>query len=139
MKAVLEEAVSKRLAAEGAFDVCKQLLLKHGVERPPWSVGIFSFDDIKAIMDYVHNTFFRHYKLYMYAFMTHCDLSFSVNSPVAFVAPPTMRPMALMMQDEVDPRAQPELAHLFKPSDVELAEAELRKLRGETTPEERAA
>jgi len=139
MKAVLDEAVSKRLEAEGAFDVCKELLLKHGVERPPWSVGIFSFDDVKAIMEYVHHTFFRHYRLYMYAFMTHCDLSFCVDHPSGNVAPPTARILTLTLQDEVDPRTQPELAHLFKPSEAELAEAEMRKLRGEISPEEKAA
>lgn len=134
MKRVLGEALRRRLEAEGAFEICKDLLLRHGVERPPWSVGIFSFDDVKAIMDYVHNSFLRHYRLYMYAFMTHCDLNFCVDGPGLCVAPPVMRPLTFTLADEVDPRQQPELAHLFKPTDAELAEA---KMRGELGSEER--
>mmetsp|Transcript_71373 Transcript_71373/g.187127 ORF Transcript_71373/g.187127 Transcript_71373/m.187127 type:complete len:277 (-) Transcript_71373:67-897(-) len=134
-KLVLEEAVRGRLEADAAFDVCKEWLLKHGVERPPWSVGVFSFDDIKAIMEYAHNTFFRHYRLYMYAFMTHCDLSFSVENPG--VAPPSVRPLPLVAESEVDPRAQPELEHRFREQlAAEAAEAELRRRQEQQAIEE---
>jgi len=139
-KLVLEESVSGRLEVDDAFDVCKEWLLKHGVERPPWSVGIFSFDDIKAIMEYAHNTFFRHYRLYMYAFMSHCDLSVSVETPG--VAPPALRPLPLAMEHEVDPRAQPELEHRFcEALAAERAEDELRRRQEQQAleEEERAA
>lgn len=129
MKRVLEESLSKRLEANGAFDVCKELLLRHGVERPPWSVGIFSFEDVQAIMQYVHNSFFRHYRLYTYAFMTHCDLKFTVDRRGLCVTQPSLRPEMLLMVDEVEACQQPEFAHIFKPSEAELAEAKLRELR----------
>jgi hypothetical protein len=74
MKHTLAEAVEKKLFASDAFDVFKRWLLKHSVERPPWSVGIFTHDDVKEITSYVHNTFIRHYQLYMYVYMVHCDI-----------------------------------------------------------------
>lgn len=74
MKHTLAEAVAQKLLANGAFDVFKRWLLKHSVERPPWSVGIFTHDDVKEITSYVHNTFIRHYQLYMYVYMIHCDI-----------------------------------------------------------------
>merc|ERR1712094_31518 len=70
----LDESVEKKLLASDAFNVFKQWILKHSVERPPWSVGIFSHDDVKEITSYVHNTFVRHYQLYMYVYMIHCDI-----------------------------------------------------------------
>lgn len=129
MKRVLEESLSKRLEADKAFEEFKELLLRHGVERPPWSVGVFSFEDVQAIMQYVHNSFFRHYRLYTYAFMTRCDLKFSVDRRGYCVTQPALRPEVFIPADEVEACSQPEFAHLFKPSEAELAEAKLRELR----------
>merc|ERR1740129_2640719 len=106
MKLVLEEAVSSRHNASEAFDVFQDCLLKHSVERPPKSVGIFTFDDVKAVMDYIHNTFFRHYRLYMYTYMTDCDLKICVDPMVGLVAAPFMMPMPLRQEYEVTPRDQ---------------------------------
>lgn len=130
MKYVLEDALNERRPAESAFEVCKKMILKHGVERPPWSVGIFSFDDVKAIMEYAHDSFFRHYNLYTYAFTNQCNLSFSVDNYGlgSAVAQPTLLPQALTLEQEVNPREQSELAHLFEPTEAELAEAKKREL-----------
>jgi len=122
MKLVLEEAVGRRLTASEAFDVFKDWLLKHSVERPPWSVGVFTFDDVKAVMDYVHNTFFRHYRLYMYVYMTRCDLGISIDGAHTFINMPPARPLRLRLENEVPPKDQPELAHLYGPTETELAE-----------------
>lgn len=37
-------------------------------QRPPFSLGLFSSDEVKMIMTYVLDTYFRHFKLYKYAF-----------------------------------------------------------------------
>mmetsp|Transcript_33296 Transcript_33296/g.69651 ORF Transcript_33296/g.69651 Transcript_33296/m.69651 type:complete len:270 (-) Transcript_33296:51-860(-) len=137
MKLVLQEAISKRHTVDDAFEVFKQWLLKHSVERPPWSVGVFTFDDIKAIMDYAHNTFFRHYRLYTHVFMTHCDMIFHVDELRGCIAPPPIRPLPMRVEDEVDPRAQPELAGMFRPD--EQAEAAQRARAGEAPVEDKAA
>mmetsp|Transcript_27196 Transcript_27196/g.56419 ORF Transcript_27196/g.56419 Transcript_27196/m.56419 type:complete len:278 (-) Transcript_27196:83-916(-) len=136
MKLVLEEAVSRRLTASEAFDVFKDWLLKHSVERPPWNVGVFTFDDVKAVMDYVHNTFFRHYRLYMYVYRTRCDLGISIDRAHTFVTVPAPKPLALRLECEVTPKDQPELAHLYGPTETELAE-ERQAAGGQ--PEDRAA
>eukprot|EP00441_Pelagodinium_beii_P034954 CAMPEP_0197652478 /NCGR_PEP_ID=MMETSP1338-20131121/34472_1 /TAXON_ID=43686 ORGANISM="Pelagodinium beii, Strain RCC1491" /NCGR_SAMPLE_ID=MMETSP1338 /ASSEMBLY_ACC=CAM_ASM_000754 /LENGTH=266 /DNA_ID=CAMNT_0043227357 /DNA_START=32 /DNA_END=832 /DNA_ORIENTATION=+ len=120
MKIVLEDAVRLRLTPEDAFDTFQGWLLKHSVERPPRSVGIFSFDDLKLIVEYVTNTFFRHYRLYMYAFMTHCDVRLRVDEPGGGTVPRGVKPMPMTALDEVDPKVQPELAHLFRKEDEHL-------------------
>eukprot|EP00416_Gambierdiscus_australes_P019557 CAMPEP_0171065236 /NCGR_PEP_ID=MMETSP0766_2-20121228/6726_1 /TAXON_ID=439317 /ORGANISM="Gambierdiscus australes, Strain CAWD 149" /LENGTH=248 /DNA_ID=CAMNT_0011521313 /DNA_START=18 /DNA_END=764 /DNA_ORIENTATION=- len=135
MKLVLEEAVSERFTASQAFDTFKELLLKHSVERPPYSVGVFAFEDIKAVMDYVHNTFFRHYRLYMYVYMTRCDLSVRLDESNDIVGTP-LRPRVLHAENEVIAKDQPEFAHLYVPSESEQAE---NSPRGENMPEDRAA
>lgn len=131
MKIVLEDAVRLRLPPSDAFKLFEDLLMKHSVERPPRSVGIFSFDDIKSIVEYATHTTFRHYKLYMHSFMTHCDAKVCIDEPRPGAAPLVNAPVHMFMADEVDPRMQPELAHLFRPSEQEQAEAEMRRLQAE--------
>merc|ERR1712232_1296612 len=121
-------------------DVFKSWLLKHSVERPPWSIGIFAFEDVQAITEYVHATFFRHYKLYMYTYMTRCDIDFHVDRRGGAGFPPPRISAPLTSSCEADPKSQPEFAHLFKPSEHELAEAALRRLQEPAEkPEDRSA
>ncbi|XP_070573046.1 cilia- and flagella-associated protein 119-like [Ptychodera flava] len=53
---------------EMCYSYFKELVLCHAVKRPPWSVNLFSPDQIKLITEYVVNTYFRHHKLYKYVF-----------------------------------------------------------------------
>jgi len=132
MKIVLEEAVAKRLPSDGAFSLFKEWLLKHGVERPPKSVGIFDFEEIQKILDYVHNTFFRHYRLYLYVFMTHSSIAFRAEDrDVGLIVPSHSSPLPLLAASELEAKSQPEFAHLFAP-EPEQAEGDRDK------PEDRA-
>ncbi|KAG7390797.1 hypothetical protein PHYPSEUDO_006619 [Phytophthora pseudosyringae] len=49
---------------KSSFDFFQALLLTHSVNRSPKSVGIFSRDEVAAIVDYVTNTYYRHFQLY---------------------------------------------------------------------------
>lgn len=122
MKYVLEESVRSRLTMDSAFDEFKEQLLKHAVERPPWSVGIFSFNDVKAVMDYAHNTFFRHFKLYMYSFRTSCDVQIVLDEGFRGAASKPLALAPLLEIYEVEPHKQPEFAHLFKAAEADAAE-----------------
>lgn len=139
MKIVLEDAVRLRLDPEDAFGLFQEWLLKHAVERPPRSVGIFSFDDVTSIVEYAANSFFRHYRLYMYAFTTKCDVFLRVGEPLGGAMPPLRDPVPVTLDCEVDPATQPELAHIFRPSEQETAEAEMRRIRSKQEPEDEKA
>jgi len=136
MKILLEDSVRLRLEPGDAFQLFQDWLLKHAVERPPRSVGIFSFDDVKSIVEYATNSFFRHYRLYMYAFMTHCDVCLRVGEPLGGAKPSMLKSLPMTLESEVDPAQQPELAHLFRPSEQEQAEAEMRRLRSKQEPQD---
>ncbi|XP_066433271.1 cilia- and flagella-associated protein 119 isoform X3 [Eleutherodactylus coqui] len=47
---------------------CQQLLLCHAVSRPPFSINLFSPQELLHIRDYILNTYFRHFKLYKCVF-----------------------------------------------------------------------
>ena len=38
------------------------------VQRPPFSIDLFGANEVRKIVEYVINTYFRHFKLYKYAF-----------------------------------------------------------------------
>ncbi|XP_052075304.1 cilia- and flagella-associated protein 119-like isoform X1 [Mytilus californianus] len=67
------------------FNYFKELVLCHAVNRPPHSIELFNADEVRKITEYTVNTYFRHFKMYKYAFtpLVRLDLSLSyVGLPV---------------------------------------------------------
>merc|ERR1719213_1403610 len=69
MKLVFGAMINERLSSAETFDLLRMQLLRHSVPRPPWSIAVFSANDLKVLTDYVVNTFFRHFKLYQYVYV----------------------------------------------------------------------
>ncbi|KAK6329008.1 hypothetical protein J4Q44_G00009860 [Coregonus suidteri] len=63
------------------FAYCSELLLCHSVRRPPFSISLFSSEEVTQILKYLLNTYIRHYNLYKYIFtpQVKLDLSFSYS------------------------------------------------------------
>jgi hypothetical protein len=68
-----------------SFQLFKGLLLAHSVQRPPYSIGLFTFSEMKAILEWALDTYFRHYKLYMYAFTDRVLMSVEQAHPLDIV------------------------------------------------------
>ncbi|KAM9336624.1 cilia- and flagella-associated protein 119 [Symphorus nematophorus] len=56
------------------FKYCKELLLCHSVRRPPFSINLFSSEEVNCILHYIRNSYVRHYKLYKYIFTPQVKL-----------------------------------------------------------------
>ncbi|XP_040211753.1 coiled-coil domain-containing protein 189 isoform X2 [Rana temporaria] len=67
----------------GNVDECyqyfKELLLCHAVHRPPFSIAVFTQQQLPHISDYVLNTYFRHFKVYKYVFTPQVCLDLTVS------------------------------------------------------------
>ncbi|XP_073502387.1 cilia- and flagella-associated protein 119-like [Phyllobates terribilis] len=48
------------------------------LQRPPFSIAVFSPQQLLLISDYFVNTYFRHFKLYKYVFTPQVTLDLSV-------------------------------------------------------------
>ncbi|KAK3580792.1 hypothetical protein CHS0354_025131 [Potamilus streckersoni] len=61
------------------FNYFKELVLCHAVNRPPHSIELFTADHVRMITEYTVNTYFRHFKMYKYAFtpLVRLDLTLS--------------------------------------------------------------
>ncbi|KAM5330802.1 cilia- and flagella-associated protein 119 isoform 3-T3 [Glossophaga mutica] len=64
-KACIETSLGN---VEECYRYFTSLLFCHGVRRPPFSINLFKEEQLLALADYVVNTYFRHFKLYKYAF-----------------------------------------------------------------------
>nr|CBN81288.1 Coiled-coil domain-containing protein C16orf93 homolog [Dicentrarchus labrax] len=64
---------------EQCFKYCKELLLCHSVRRPPFSINLFSSEEVSCILEYIHNSYVRHYKLYKYIFTPQVKLDLSLT------------------------------------------------------------
>ncbi|XP_075705341.1 cilia- and flagella-associated protein 119-like [Rhinoderma darwinii] len=60
----------------------RDLLLCHAVQRPPFSIGVFSPQQLLHILDYFVKTYFCHFKLYKWAFTPQVNLDLSIVSDV---------------------------------------------------------
>lgn len=91
VKAVHTKAVGEVLTIENSFGFFKSLALQSSVHRPPYSLGIFSFAEMKDMSEYVLSTYYRHYKLYQYAYtdLLRMDIEPAkpvLETPVAFAS-----------------------------------------------------
>ncbi|KAJ7374071.1 hypothetical protein OS493_009402 [Desmophyllum pertusum] len=72
IKSVHEMAVDTPYGnVEPVFEYFKELVLCHSVKRPPYSVALFSVDQVKK--------YFRHFKMYKYAFTPKVRLDLSLE------------------------------------------------------------
>ncbi|XP_036990231.2 cilia- and flagella-associated protein 119 isoform X3 [Artibeus jamaicensis] len=75
-KACIETSLGN---VEECYRYFTSLLFCHGVRRPPFSINLFKEEELLALADYVVNTYFRHFKLYKYAFTPQVRLDLSLT------------------------------------------------------------
>lgn len=56
----------------------QELVVRHSINRSPFSICIFSPNEVKSINEYVLSTYFKHFKLYKYAFTRKVHLNMSL-------------------------------------------------------------
>ncbi len=61
-----------------AVSYFQKLVLQHSVNRPPFSIQIFNPSEVKHLNEYILSTYFKHYKLYKYAFTRKVHLNMSL-------------------------------------------------------------
>lgn len=90
MDYVLHESLRLRLSNQASYELFKGLLLKHSIERSPWSIAVFTLDDLKAMTDYVLVTFLRHYSMYLHIFTPHLELAIETKERFEGRFPPVL-------------------------------------------------
>lgn len=74
MDFILHTMIKRQLQVEQGTKLLKEILSKHKLHRPPYSILIFSEAEVSDIQNFMLNTFFRHYCLYEYSFKPKVDI-----------------------------------------------------------------
>jgi len=125
--ATLKKALRKDITQAKFYDYFKTLLLQHSVQRPPYSLCVFSADDVVAIADFFVEAVYKYYPLYhylmhpRYEIVLGTDCLFKVGLPEETAIQTEMK--------EIKPAEIPDLKKFFiqTPEEIE-AEAKAREI-----------
>eukprot|EP00201_Polytomella_parva_P018872 CAMPEP_0175072598 /NCGR_PEP_ID=MMETSP0052_2-20121109/20011_1 /TAXON_ID=51329 ORGANISM="Polytomella parva, Strain SAG 63-3" /NCGR_SAMPLE_ID=MMETSP0052_2 /ASSEMBLY_ACC=CAM_ASM_000194 /LENGTH=283 /DNA_ID=CAMNT_0016340145 /DNA_START=65 /DNA_END=916 /DNA_ORIENTATION=+ len=121
VKDVHLRSIREQLAIESSFSIFKSLILQHSVHRPPFSIGLFSYTEMRRIMDWMLDSYYKHYKLYQYAYTNRISLSTTTIHPLDTVELPFLTPPLEDAMTEGENQAR--LAELAKEKEKEAAAA----------------
>lgn len=104
--AVLRELVkfdsqSELSTMEHSFERFQQLCMLHACERPPWTAGVLTLDDIERVVDHVADSYYRHFKLFKSVFTVEERLL--LEQQTCFGVETAQTPPALTSMDPADP------------------------------------
>lgn len=66
--------------------------MNHSLHRPPFSAGVFTLQQMSALVAWALHTYYRHYKLYQYAFTPRITMALATTEPGADVELPAGLP-----------------------------------------------
>lgn len=121
MNYILEESMRQRLSRADSFKLFKERLLRHTVNRPPHSLGIFNLEDIKGICKFSQENFFRHYAMYQYALLTHLNLELGTEEFFEVEAPDSTD---IGEEFEIQSKEIPDLLQYFSREELEQKKRE---------------
>uniref|UniRef100_A0A672RTH5 Si:ch73-81k8.2 n=1 Tax=Sinocyclocheilus grahami TaxID=75366 RepID=A0A672RTH5_SINGR len=83
---------------------CSELLLCHSVRRPPFSIDLFSSEQVTLILFYFINTYMRHYFLYKCIFTP--EVWSSLNSELRTIVQKEVRDEVMRLTSQLQQRLQ---------------------------------
>jgi hypothetical protein len=96
---IVDEKINSSMnSVELSFQRFKDLVLKHGVERPPKSVQIFREADFEPILTFVIERYFKNFKLYSYIFANQSMVALKQVSPNSTEMPRQALPLNAAFQ-----------------------------------------
>jgi len=87
------EMAGPPMPLEKAYDLVENLLLCHGVERPPFSKSIFTHNDVTMGVQHIIATYLRHLKHYQYVFASFDELALKATGTTARTVDHKVQPL----------------------------------------------
>jgi hypothetical protein len=119
MDFIFHSSLHFKLQPSAAFEAFKRILDRHSIQRPPYSIMIFSPEDRTLLTEYVVHTFFKHYLLYQYAFTPQNDIFITASSPFPEKLPNCL---ALTVGKEFQATEVPILEEYLEQSERQISE-----------------
>jgi hypothetical protein len=86
---VVKQLVYKKMGEEDNFQMFKELLLRHSIQRPPHSLAIFNLQEVKAITDFMLDNFYSFYSFFSYALTKKDELQLA-TAKILSIEDPTI-------------------------------------------------
>jgi len=102
-----QTVVEKKADIEEAKSLLEELLARHSRQLPPFSVGIFSKEEVSLIRAYASKTFLRHFKMFQFMYQQRKDLN--IRTVECRVTARVAKPADLHVDFELNPSEVPEL------------------------------
>jgi len=106
MKRNHDQMVEAFLPMEKSWEYFKALVLAHAVQRPPHSVGVFTLKEVQLITDFALNTYYRHFKLFRYAFTMRHEKAITTRTCLTELPPSSFYPLIDGTCVEAEPDTQ---------------------------------
>jgi hypothetical protein len=68
---VFHESIQNNLDSDASFEILRVIIRQHSIQRPPYSIEIFSLQDLESVLNYAKSSFYRHFLLYELVFSSH--------------------------------------------------------------------
>lgn len=93
IRAVHTKAMLDRQSLTQACKHFNDLALAHSIHRPPWSVCIFSLEQMKQVTDWVHAHYLANFHCFLYVYTPRVTVCFTSKDPRQRTeAPPSALP-----------------------------------------------
>mmetsp|Transcript_10155 Transcript_10155/g.10030 ORF Transcript_10155/g.10030 Transcript_10155/m.10030 type:complete len:129 (+) Transcript_10155:294-680(+) len=116
-----------------AMVLFKNYLLRHSIQRPPHSLFVFNLNQVKAITDYVQQSFLKYYAMYQYAIIPKLELKMS-HEQLFYYNPPEVQEVE--EGEQVRPKDVPDLREYLNEEDLERMATPRKEGEGEEEVEE---
>ena len=134
MDYVFHVGLDQRLTQAASYEMFRKCLLRHSAQRPPWSISVFTPNDVEKLTQFALTTFFRSYALYEHAFTPHTDMLLITGTRYESVFPPVQQ---LSLGSVIDPSSVPTLAaYLSAATEAEHSQIEVQAAQSVSEKEE---
>ena len=101
LRTVHKQAMQDQQSVSQACKHFNDLMLAHSMHRPPWSVCIFSLEQMKQVTDWIHTHYLANFHCFLYVFTPCTTVSFTSKDPRERTeAPPEALPALAEAADE---------------------------------------
>ena len=118
-KATIEHDERQPLCTmRSSFTFFKNRLLLHSCERPPWTVGIFSPEQVKVIVEFSLRSYYRHFRAYRTVLSKKPTIQLKQVLP-GYVEEPMLTPRLSDMEEDM-PGADEEKKQVFEEKEKKI-------------------
>lgn len=97
---ILKQSISEFVPVHVSASTLQTLLKKHSIQRPPYTVKVYSSDETIKIFNFIQDNYLKHYSLYSYGFTPHKDVIITTEKLYCATFPNSL---ALVETSEINP------------------------------------